>query len=238
MSQKTIQFFFIPLLVAIISSVIYFLRRSGQSSKSPGSTVPSNAAKPLVLSDTPDKPQAFGYKCCWLAIRTYDSAAVLQALNLKNQQPANWATGIGEASNLKGVFVTPPIDGWILVVGALPDSGDGHSPDLCTPFLQTLSEQLGEIQYFGTHRGVDYHGWATVKAGKIVRAYAYWAELETNVWNTGELTEEEKALGLIFDNDKTPNEEDVMNIAEKWSLNPQNLEQMNLKEGVVVFGEL
>ena len=156
----------------------------------------------------------------------------MDALNLKNRQPANWASGIRQAYGLKKVFVTPPVQGWTLVVGlALPDAGDSRHPDRCTPLLRNLSRQLGEVQYFGTHRVGEYHAWAKAENGAITRAYAYVGEEGVTLWNTGPQTTEEKALGFAFDDNKSPNEEDVMKIAGKWSINPQKLETMNLKDG-------
>ncbi len=40
----------------------------------------------LPFDQTPDKPQSFGYKVSWLALKASDPAAVCDALEL----PANW----------------------------------------------------------------------------------------------------------------------------------------------------
>lgn len=222
---------------------------SGQSvTSAPGANLPvarpvsPKSSPPEKAPDkfsTPDKPRAFGYKCAWLAIHSEDTKAILEALNLKNPRAANWATGIEQAYGLERVFVTPPVQGWTLVVGlALPEAGGSGHPDQCTPLLRRLSKQLGEVQYFATHRVVEYHAWAKAENGVIARAYAYVGEEGITLWNVGVLTPEEKALGFKFDETHFPNEEDVMKIAGKWSLNPLKLEEMNLQPGVGVVGKL
>jgi len=71
----------------------------------------------------PDTPQGFGYKVMWFSVKTSDPAAVIDALQFGEAIPANWASGMaamyerdaaeaGEA----WVFVTPPLNGWVLAV--------------------------------------------------------------------------------------------------------------------------
>ena len=200
------------LVVAAIVAGLVCLR--GQSATNPPegnlptakTTLPKPASPEKVpaISSTPDKPQAFGYKCFWLAIHNENAGTIMDALKLKNRQPANWASGIRQAYGLKKVFVTPPVQGWTLVAGlALPDAGDARHPDRCTPLLRDLSRQLGQVQYFGTHRVVEYHAWAKAENGAITRAYAYVGEEGVTLWNIGPKTPEEKALGFAFDDSKS-----------------------------------
>src|SRR5829696_18576 len=55
----------------------------------------------------------------WLAIRSRNVHTVQSALGLHNAQPCTWLEGLAGEQKL---FIAPPINGWILVVGSdLPD---------------------------------------------------------------------------------------------------------------------
>lgn len=183
-----------------------------------------------------EKPQAFGYKCSWLAIKSTDNQKIIKSLALSNVQEANWTLGLSNADKMKGqVFVSPPLGDWTLVIGlSLPYSGDSEHKDDLTPVLLQLSKEFGEVQYFGTYRVVDYNAWAKVVHGKIVRAYGFIGERNETIWNIGEKTKEEVKLGFNFFNEKSkdaenknywertdlryPDEEDVLNLSKEWSV--------------------
>lgn len=202
---------------------------------------------------TPDLPRDFGYKCQWLALKAKDTQSVVTALQLRRVTLANWSMGIKGAYSNK-VFVSPVLGGWVLVIGAtLPDAGDARHADKMTPMLKELSKIFEEVQYFGTHRVVEYHAWAKAQQGEIVRAYAYLGETGTTLWNEGDRTPEEIELGFSFVNETSseakdegyweredlrfPSEEDVLAIAGKWSVDPL-FESNQYEPGVGVLGVL
>jgi len=180
------------------------------------------------------EPIAFGYKCSWLAIKTNDAQRVIDSLNLKDVKKSDWSNGIKAAYRGCGeVYVTQPIDGWVIVIGnSIPDAGDSMYPDKITPVMNKLSLEFSEVQYFSTHRVVEYHAWAKVINGHVIRAYAYIGEQGLTIWNKGEPTKEEKELNFNFFNEKVPeannntywerkdlrypNEQDVIKLAKKW----------------------
>jgi hypothetical protein len=202
-----------------------------------------------------EKPIPFGYKCCWLAIKSTDIEGITSALNLSSIEETNWTKGLEEAYEASGkVFVSPALDNWVLVIGiSLPDAGGSRRKDSMTPLLVKLSAKFGEVQYFATHRVVDYHAWAKVIDQNIVRAYAYLGESGSTLWNVGELTEEEKELGFSFfdesseeaENDEYweredlsyPDEENVMDIAKKWSIDT-SFENADYPVGKGLIGKL
>ena len=49
----------------------------------------------IIYEQVPDRPASFGYKMAWLAIRSRNTDAVLDALNLASAMPCNWKSGIG-----------------------------------------------------------------------------------------------------------------------------------------------
>jgi hypothetical protein len=159
------------------------------------------AAEPI-----PDRPVAFGYKQHWFAARDSRPGDVAVALGLEDIRPSSWKEGIDRAydsgydpargSHQKWVemFVSPPIRGWTLAVGGIRAIPSAGMPEWA-PFLQELSRNLGQIQYFGTHRVSGYVAWAKAERGHIIRAYG-WAD-ETLV-SLGALTPEEVELGFDF----------------------------------------
>lgn len=217
----------------------------------------SAATVSLELDATPDKPMGFGYKNAWLAIKANDPKKVAQCLGLEDLQPANWRTGLAASYEHyeTHVFVTPPVNGWVFVVGtALPDCGDSDRPDKCTPLLKELGRTYDPVFYFGTHRVVEFHAWARVDKARVSRAYAYLGEKGLTIWNKGEKTRAEQELKFNFFADappegqgqeywdrkdlRFPNEEDVIRIAEAWTINPLKLEEMHLPEGAAFVGQV
>lgn len=221
------------------------------------STIPQLPAKSaaLKLDATPDKPTGFGYKIAWIVIKSDDPREVAQSLKLLEIQPANWRTGLATAYEHYDthVFITPSIEGKVFVVGAIPDPGDSEHPDECTSLLEELGKIFDPVFYFGTHRVVGFHAWARIDKGKISRAYAFDGDQGITIWDKGEQTSEEKKLGFKFFADvppqgqeqgyrerkdlRFPDEEDVMSIAEAWTLNPTKIDQMNLPESVGLVGK-
>jgi hypothetical protein len=171
----------------------------------------------------------FGYKFSWFVIDTADAAAVVAALGLKAVvRPASWDI---DPYGVDGVFVSPSVLGWTFVLGLhlWPES-----PDF-VPLLERLSCRFGEVQAYASHRVVDLHAWAKAVNGEVVRAYGWIGERGELSIDLGELTPEERELGFnrllgsrTVEGDwgdlTTPDEQDVMRIAGKWSLNPQELD--------------
>ncbi len=184
----------------------------------------------------PDEPIPFGYKCSWLAIKTDEPEAVVTSLGLAGVQKCNWAKGIAAA--YKGdVFVTPVVQGWVLVVSiALPEIPDQKRGDELTPLIKVLGKKFSDVQYFGTHRVVGYHAWLRAKDGEIVRRYAYLGERGETLRDDGKRTEEEKKLGLVYGDSKFPSEQDVMKLAGAWSIDPVSLDELKLAKSVGYLG--
>ncbi|MEX1231906.1 MAG: hypothetical protein WEB58_16795 [Planctomycetaceae bacterium] len=196
------------------------------------------------IDTTPDKPINFGYKMSWLAVRSLNAQDVIRSLAIDNLQRANWRTGVVAAYN-GHAFISPAINGWVFVVTSkLPELG--HTPDNeeWTSLMQALSREFGEVQYFGTHRVVGYNAWARFTNGAEERAFAYLGESGETLADRGSQNSGEAELGYnYFDPDSPdaesesywereelcyPEEEHVMEVAGKWSINPNTLESMDL----------
>ena len=195
----------------------------------------------VLYPTTPDKPAAFGYRMGWLAIRSRDSAAVVDALGLLDPKPCNWNAGIGTVYDRRlgetHLFVTPPVNGWTFVVGLpLPQPVGRSFVDKATPLLVGLGGRFVEVQYYLAYPPGDFFAWARMIDGRLVRAFAVGDE--GVIWSKGKTTKEERALGLkLFElrgvRDRKgdaggplilhPTEDHVMRVAGKWSLDPTKL---------------
>lgn len=194
----------------------------------------------------PDSPVPFGYKTCWLAVRCEDTLAVAAALGLADHAPASWAHGVEVAYN-GGLFITPPIDGWTLVVGAAVAPGVDQPHGGWRSNMIELSGRFGEVQMFASHRVVELHGWARARSGVLDRAYCYVGESGEVVYDEGPQTAEERELGFDFGDPECaeaadeaywerdhlfPDEGSVMALARKWSVSPVELSEQSAPPGL------
>lgn len=200
-------------------------------------------ARGRVLFDTrPDRPKPFGYGMAWLAVRARDPKVVLEALGIASAAPCNWDSGIGtvydQALGEGHVFISPPVNGWIFVVGlSLPYPAGGGFVDKFTPTMIGLGARFAEVQYYFSYPLIDFFAWARLIDGRLVRAFAVGDE--GVVMNKGRTTQEERGLGLkLFELRGVkgrkgdaggelilhPTEEHVMRLAQRWSLDPTRLD--------------
>jgi len=208
------------------------------------------AEQRVIFADSPDGPCAFGCEMAWLAIRSREPEAVIDALRLREAAPCNWNSGIGSVYDdrvgARHVFVTPPVRGWVFVVGLpLPHPVGRGFVDKCTPLLVDLGGRFPEAQYFFSYPPIDYYAWARVRDGRLVRAFA--VSDEGIVWNKGRTSKEERGLGLkLFELRGVrgrkgdaggelilhPTEDHVMRLAHRWSIDPTTLDAEQAPEAL------
>ncbi|MCL2225625.1 MAG: hypothetical protein FWB96_11725 [Defluviitaleaceae bacterium] len=179
-----------------------------------GKGVPTNMAA--------DFPYPFGYKICWYAIKNETAEAIIEKLKFKVVSESNWETGIKNVyESEKHLFVSPPVNGYVLVVNVHPDENA----------VKKHSLLFKELQYFATHRVIEYNAWAKFCDGKIIRGYGYTGESGEVTWCEGNVTQEEINLGFEkfpanteelcsddFDYENLPDEESVLAIAKAWGV--------------------
>jgi hypothetical protein len=215
---------------------------------------PRMAEGHIMFEAKPDRPHPFGYRMAWLAIRTQETTRVLESLGLLRVQAANWSSGLGavydERLGESHIFVSPPIEGWTLVVGlSLPHPMGHRFADKSTPLLLELSRQFPDVQYFFSYPLIDYYAWARVVDAKIVRAFAIGDD--GVICNKGRPTREERAMGLrLFELRGVrercgdaggaiilyPTERHLMELAARWSLDPTALDAAKLPMAVGYVG--
>lgn len=191
----------------------------------------------------PDLPVSFGYKCAWYAVASTDTDAVVNAIQLREEHRCSWTQGIEQAYD-ESVFVSPPVKGWVFIVGCCLFLPTEEPEPHVEPRLIQLSRTFGTALYFATYRVAGLTVWAKAVNGSLIRAHG---SQDATFWNHGPLTVEEQRLGFpLFDptspaadsdgycnrEDFTyPNEDHVMDIAREWSVCPNDLYRLRRKLG-------
>ncbi len=189
----------------------------------------------------PTGPVAFGYKMAWIAVRSNHHEEVVNFLELRNRSNLFWRDGIDAVYDPRknGVFVTPSIQGWTFVVGwSAAGIYDAQPNKSFYNSLDVISSRFGEAQGFATQRVTEYHLWMLAKAGKVIRSFEYAGE-QGQVWDDfGPLTEVEQALEFFKkpQDEWNPDENDVMRVAEGWSIDPTTLTEESGKAELGMFG--
>src|SRR5690349_20693473 len=96
----------------------------------------------------PDLPRSFGYNQTWLTVASVETVAVVRTLNVTHARPCTWQEGIHLALP-RQLFVSPPVQTWIFVVGQSLPRPDSHSHSRhIVPMLNRLSAEFGVAHYF------------------------------------------------------------------------------------------
>lgn len=141
----------------------------------------------------------------WLAVRDRDPTA---ALGLTELGETDWRSGVDLAYFTDDrVIVTPPVDGWVLVLGMalMRDRPDvtGLSAALAT-----------EVQFFSSHRGLQVYRWQRAREGDLLRSFA---AADGEIAELGEASDLERSFGELVDDG------DVHRVAAQWSVDPGTL---------------
>lgn len=163
-----------------------------------------------------------GYKTAWLAVREESPSLVINALGLTQAEAFDWSADLNQVGEQRRVFVSPGVNGWVQIIG-MPNLFDRPK------YLEYIANRFREVQFFITHRVVEYHGWAKYVDCRLVRRYCWVGESGQVLFNDGPLTPEEAALGfdrfpqsddVDWDRVRFPDEADVNHIAAAWGAVP------------------
>lgn len=197
-------------------------------------TPPKAGAPAAVQADNePDTPVPFGFKASWLCVKADSTETVIEKLGLKNAVKCSWRYGFANLNY--GTFISPVLDGWVLVIG--------WGYDIATEDPARLDEvgsMFAEVQFFSSHRVSDYYTWVRYIGGVKVRAYG-WCGGDGEVFaNEGKPTAEEVSLGFTnflpnseadWDKYDTPDEEAVIKIAAAWGIDTLKLDKYPASTG-------
>ena len=192
------------------------------------------------MADSPnaDQPIPFGWGMGWFAVRSGDPQQIARELRLQKIHVSNWEEGLKAAMGPESVFLSPEVSGWSFIVGNALPSGPQEE---CLTLLADLSRAFEEAQYFGTEDVTEFHAWAKASNGRLRRAYAFSGEQGAVLWDRGEVTEEEKELGLLFPEktilSNSPDSSSVFKIAARWSLDPTRLDEGDYSTSTGLLGE-
>ena len=175
------------------------------------------------------RPLALPLPPRWMAIRSTNTVFLREILGLDPAVATSWSEALGRCRE-RTFFVSPPLDGWSLVIGAaIPDPF--VDVDASYRFLTGLSRVIGEVHCHSADRVLNFHSWACLREGQVVRAYAWAGE---TLWNEGRQTLDERLLGLhcrAYGEEaeavrygavlpEQHNTERVVLLARRWSLDP------------------
>ncbi|MBL1226465.1 hypothetical protein [Enterococcus sp. BWR-S5] len=198
-----------------------------------------NEAKVSQPSYTITQPTPFGYKSVWIAVHSESAlevAEAVKALGFDNFQ-------VNESYN-GWVFVHDVIDSVtdFSKVTAINDEAEDSSSywalliksncvdEKNIAVLKELSKAFGSVCFFVNHRVSDCYAWVKCETGEVTRAFEFIEGYGVTI-DMGIPTEEEDNLSIDYgdfnamneadeeDND-SPNENDVMEIAVAWSSLP------------------
>lgn len=199
----------------------------------PVSPTDYETAAPAGDALMPEAPLPFGGRIAWLAVPGYKPSEVIAALRLADIEPANWTAGLTQAySTDDKVFVSPVLDGWVLVIGkTLWRKADMNRSAENIDWLKDVGRMFGNACFFSSMKGLGNHGWVGIRDGEIARAYGYSGELQELIWLVGEPTEEEIAINPGFASEVQersrgdfrpiiPDEKMVLELATRWSIDP------------------
>lgn len=154
-----------------------------------------------TFDPTPDKPEPFGYKVSWFAIKTSDTALVLEVFGVDEAMQANWASGLAAVYASREsdawAFISPPVGSWIFVVSrSLPCPAMIEDDDTGQKFEALFSRLMGQfddVQLFASYRVAGFVAWARALDGKPTRIFAFG---DDGAHNFGKQTPEEAQLGF------------------------------------------
>lgn len=214
-----------PVLLGLgIAALVRRSRRGKDAGKAGRAERPDKAPDfrgPVYTVDyqeVPEEPSPFGYKLSWLAVRSEDPEAVLQALGGAQVRRADWNAGVAAA--YAGERFLASCRGWVVLLGGAEEDQ-----------ARRLAAAFGTAEYFATHRVTEHHAWARYDGGRCTRSYAYDGERGAVLRDEGPLTAEEIALGFGAlprqggeAYERPPTERDVLDIAAAWGPDPQDPE--------------
>jgi hypothetical protein len=194
----------------------------------------------------------------WLAIRGGDVCTVARVLDLSEPVSVRWLQGLHAVQNdywdfeadissqLSRLFLTPELDGWLLVIGGWvggtrkrTKGATEEGPRGVAERCRILSSLYGSAHAFTTQGRMDYYSWTLTEGGTLKRLFVWDGKpvIDEGVPSDTEtkliLADKEEFLAdATFDaEDWTPGEPLVMALAAAFSLDIDSLGPSTRLEG-------
>lgn len=161
----------------------------------------------------------------WFAVARGEVREVARTLALRTVQPV--ASGDLERAALAGLFVASAAGGRVIAAGI--DAWARGDVVRIDEALRRLSQAHGEAAWFGIDEERDVCGWALARGGEVLRAFCWDGQDEEVLWEVGEPTPDETALGFFAADPRDgsddavkwwPLPKDVRALARRWSGDP------------------
>jgi len=125
----------------------------------------------------------------------------VEKLGLQNPAPCDWQAA-QELTHKYGqtVFISPSVEGWVFIAGALPmEAAWPSAEDPFLAWMREMSTEFGDVRHFSEDNSCPWATWSWCKNGEVVRAYAFRTDPESEVlWNVGPTTEAERDAGYKY----------------------------------------
>lgn len=175
--------------------------------------------------------ECFGYKRMWFALKGVEVDQVLSCCpSLKYAGEITWEEGLRQIREnwQSKAMLSGPYDGWIFIMGIC--LWDVSEVEEIVNTMSCMGNYAEEVCFFASHRVSDSYAFAKMEKGSMVRLYSCGdGELFGCV---GERSAAEKELclklpeceeDLFGDEFSILEEEDVLDLSEKWAMRPEEL---------------
>ena len=245
----------LPIFIGIYIAYKYLMNRKSEAvlDKSPNNHSDNDRFKipsryKYMESLSRDSPIDFGIKTVWIAVQANSIDDIANHINLENKANVDWVEGTIRAYEGE-IFVTPKLGKWILLHGmGLPTPDYELGRTKCVELLNHISKKYGKAYLFGNHRVSSVAFWSKSSNGELERLYVVADGTGETFGNPSKLEKEWNLIDLSKEAD-TPNEEDwdkllypgedeVIEMAKYWSINPLKISQYQNVEGKGIIGRM
>jgi hypothetical protein len=179
----------------------------------------------------------FGRKCEWIVAKSTPET-LATALELKTA-PSTWNAALAKAVTGSGVAILGPVDGYCFAVGE-PASfriGTKHILDDPNLFVRVADAVGREVLFFQSDARAEGFAWLRARPGLVERAFAV---VDTHTFADDgpqdEVEEHVRGQRPVPEGEEWwPGEEDVLEMATGWSLDPWNLDERDLASMPCLF---
>jgi hypothetical protein len=169
-------------------------------------------ADAVVAQPARKKTRRRGAPIAWIAVQASDARSVARCLGVRTAQPCDWESGLDRAAD--GLFVAACRGSHVCAIGE--DAWQKGELSAVESALERLSREFGSASWFCIDAERGRFGWAFAHSGSLQRAWCGDGDDERVLWQFGERTAPEAALGFFVDDprDRTDDEHKWWPIAD------------------------